>query len=100
ADEHWITAKGTSAATDRYIVEADVDLRTITAIRLETGTDDQLAGKGPGRSVNGNIVLTDVRIAARIGDGDAVQQPLAAAAADFSQRDYPVANAIDRDVRS
>lgn len=100
ADEHWITAKGTSAATDRYIVEADVDLRTITAIRLETGTDDQLAGKGPGRSVNGNIVLTDVRIAARIGDGGAVQQPLAAAAADFSQRDYPVANAIDRDVRS
>jgi len=35
----------------------------LSAVRLEVFPDDKLAGKGPGRSVNGNFVLTDVRVA-------------------------------------
>src|SRR4029453_5827937 len=52
---------------------------------------------GPGRSVNGNIVLTDVRVAL-VAD-DTTKQPrklkLKSATASFSQKDFPVAAAID-----
>jgi hypothetical protein len=92
ADDKTITVTGKNGGIERYIITADVDLRELTAIRLETGVDEKLAGKGPGRSINGNIVLTDVKV--KIEGKD---QKLSAAAADFSQQDFPIANAIDAD---
>ena len=54
--------------------------------------DNQLTGNGPGRSINGNIVLTDVRLSA---DGRTAK--FRAASADFSQAGFPVGSAIDGD---
>src|SRR5439155_23506393 len=66
----------------------------VTAIRLETLPDDSLPAKGPGRSNNGNFVLTEITAFVKEGNND---KPLMfkKASADFSQDDYPVANAIN-----
>ncbi len=85
-----ILASGATPATEVYNVSAVTKLRSVSAIRVELLPDDRLAGKGPGRSVNGNIVMTDVRL---LIDGKPVK--FRNAAADFSQQDYAVAQAID-----
>src|SRR4029077_12271070 len=85
-----IHVTGKNPATDVYTVSARVDLTEVTALRLEVLPDKALASGGPGRSVNGNIVLTDVRLQAAGKD-----VKLGKASADFSQKDFPVANAID-----
>jgi hypothetical protein len=85
-----IKAGGTIPAAETYTLTANVDLKGITAIRLEALTDDAFKEKGPGTSGNGNFVLTEFKLAA---DGQPVK--LRNAAADFSQDKFPVANAID-----
>ena len=48
--------------------------------------DDQLEAKGPGRSVNGNFVLTGIRIS--LGDGkDSTPLKIRSASADFFQKE-------------
>jgi hypothetical protein len=96
-DDHSIVAGGTNPATETYRVSATTELARITAIRLEALPDDRFTAKGPGRSENGNIVLTDVRVAA-LPPGESSEPAtvkLKAATADFSQKDFPIANAID-----
>ena len=90
-----VTVAGKNPERDTYTITLYETLREITALRLEALPDDALAAKGPGRSANGNIVLTDVRVQAA---GQDVK--LAAASADYSQPDYPVAAAIDGDPKT
>ena len=80
---------GTNPATDTYTIVADAGLPNITAIRLEALPDASFAASGPGRSANGNFVLTGVRAAVN-------GTPLAwkAASADFTQQGYDVRGAI------
>jgi hypothetical protein len=85
-----IRAGGKNPARDVYTVTVSARLPKITALRLEALLDDGLVARGPGRSINGNVVLTDVRVKAA---GKAVK--LVRASADFSQTDFPVAQAID-----
>ena len=85
-----IDVSGPNSTSDVYTITAPSALTAITAVRLEALPDDSLAGHGPGRSVNGNIVLTDVKL--EVG-GKPVA--LKSASADFSQEGYPVAHAID-----
>jgi mono/diheme cytochrome c family protein len=87
-----ILVSGTNPPTDTYTIRATSELKEITAIRLEALTDESLPYKGPGRSANGNIVLTDVEVT--IGGKPA---KLGTASADFSQEGYPVGAAIDSD---
>jgi hypothetical protein len=84
-----IRAGGANPATETYTIVAPAALPTVTALRLEILPDEGLVAKGPGRSVNGNIVLTNVQVSG--------VQPvkLKNASADFSQQDFPVAHAID-----
>lgn len=69
----------------------------VAAIRLEVLTDDALPQKGPGRSGNGNFVLSTFAVLA--GTPGATDTPHAvrftAARADLEQPNYGVANAID-----
>jgi hypothetical protein len=88
--DHSIRAQGANPPTDTYTVVAATGVKDITAIRLEALPDEQLMAKGPGRSSNGNIVLTDVRL---LVEDKAVK--FKTAWADFSQKDFPVAHAID-----
>ncbi|MEZ0265715.1 MAG: DUF1549 domain-containing protein, partial [Phycisphaerae bacterium] len=78
--------------TDTYTVTFTLPAGEVTAIRLEALTDDSLPGKGPGRSPNGNFVLTDFALSA---GGKAVK--FAGASADFAQENYPAASAFDAD---
>src|SRR5207248_5966393 len=65
--------------------------------RVEALDDPSLKGGGPGRSDNGNIVLTDVTIEASTSDAPDEFEPSAPAkaSADFSQETFPVSLAID-----
>ncbi len=84
-----------------YQVVAHSDL-PVTGIRLEAFTDDRLPSKGPGRSPNGNFVLSELRLewtkpAKPDGKQPDVKKQVALqnAQADFSQGGYAVATAID-----
>src|SRR5262249_49059058 len=84
-----IVARGPNPEADTYTIVARPALKEITALRLEALPDAENEGGGPGRASNGNNVLTEVRISAR--------EPwkIKAAHADYSQDQYPVADAID-----
>ncbi|MBC8116359.1 MAG: PSD1 domain-containing protein, partial [Candidatus Saccharimonas sp.] len=96
-----VTATGANPATETYTVVAPVE-GTITAVKVELLPDDALPGKGPGRSVNGNVVMTNATIG--LGPTDDRRKPrpqkIERASADFSQETFPVANAIDANDRS
>ena len=100
-DDGTITATEANPATETYTIVTPVE-GTITAVKLDVLPDDALAGKGPGRSVNGNFVMTRVTIG--LGPSDDRRKPrpqkIERASADFSQETYPVANAIDGGGRS
>ena len=95
-DDGSVLVSGKNPPADGYIIEARSELAKITGLRLEALPDDGLAARGPGRSSNGNIVLTDVRVAvSREGDPAPAEVKLRSATADFSQDDFPASAAID-----
>ncbi|HET6247525.1 MAG TPA: PSD1 and planctomycete cytochrome C domain-containing protein [Tepidisphaeraceae bacterium] len=97
-EDQSIRADGPNPTDDVYTIAAPAGIKVVTAIRLEALPDDKLNGKGPGRSINGNMVLTNVELTAGTGTGAAAKAAkFKAASADFSQEKYPVANAIDDD---
>ncbi len=85
-----VLASGTNPAKDNYTVESKSDQKGVTAIRLEVLADGSFPGQGPGRAVNGNIVLTRFRI--KSGGKDV---PIAKATADHSQDAFPISSALD-----
>lgn len=93
-DDLTVLSSGTNPAKDTYVVALKPAQKTVTGIRLEALTHDSLTKKSLARG-NGNFVLTEFTVAL-VAPG-APPQPLKikAALADFSQNDYPVANAID-----
>ena len=58
-----IQASGANPESDVYSVVAKTTLRDITAIRIEVFADKALSAGGPGRSPNGNFVLTQFEVA-------------------------------------
>src|SRR5205823_1761252 len=86
-DDRSILAEGENPDHDTYHILAPAGLGAITALRLEALPDDSLGGKGPGRSPNGNAVLTEVRLALTGAEDPGRQVPvkIKAAIADHSQ---------------
>ncbi|MEN8772808.1 MAG: PSD1 and planctomycete cytochrome C domain-containing protein [Akkermansiaceae bacterium] len=81
-----------NAAKSTYQLRLPTGKRTLTGIRLDTLSHPSL--KGPNNlalSVNGNFVLTDVKISAK---GKPVK--IAKTEATFSQKSYPAKNATDK----
>tara|TARA_B100000945_G_C20406745_1_gene610438 strand:- start:832 stop:2319 length:1488 start_codon:yes stop_codon:yes gene_type:complete len=80
-----------------YTVKLKTDLANITALRLETLTDDRLPAKGPGRPANGNFVVSEfgVSIQNAAGEGDEQKVTLVSPSATFNQAGYAVTSAID-----
>jgi hypothetical protein len=100
-----LLASGENASPDTYTITAHTDLAGITAFRLEALADPSLPGGGPGRAVNGNFALDELRITAapRANPAAAVPVALRNPSADFFQEGYggwPVAAAIDGDPRT
>ena len=94
-----LLAKGTNKVADVYTIETTVT-QPVTAVRLEVLPDDSLTKKGPGRANNGNFVLTTFRLqavsAASANANEAPQEiALVAAKADFSQKEWEVAKALN-----
>ncbi len=96
-DDGSLLATGANPAIETYTIVAPCRLPRITGIRLEALPDDSLPQHGPGRSANGNAVLTQFDLQAASTLDPAANKPikLATASADFSQKDFPVAGAID-----
>ncbi len=91
-----LLAGGKLAPTDVYTVKLKTDLTGITGIRLEVLPDPSLPAQGPGRSPNGNLVLTnfkvDVKATGAAGNGQTAV--LVNPVATFAQDQFPLANSL------
>ncbi len=96
-DDDSLLAGGKAPNDETYTIVADAAQPGITAIRLEALADPSLPKKGPGRSKNGNFVLSEftVSVAPMSAPGKSASVKLQHASADFSQIRYDVAGAID-----
>ncbi|RIK82219.1 MAG: hypothetical protein DCC68_06975 [Planctomycetota bacterium] len=91
-DDGSILASGERPANDVYTIAAEGDWAGVTALRLEVLPDASLPHGGSGRADDGNFVLS--RFAVALAD-DGGSLSMAAALADFSQKDFDVAEAIE-----
>ncbi|MEO8353768.1 MAG: DUF1553 domain-containing protein, partial [Chthoniobacteraceae bacterium] len=93
---------GENPASDEFELLAQVSAGPLTGLRIEALTDESLPDTGPGRAGNGNFVLTGIDVAAALpGDpSNFTAVPLARAQADYEQKDFPIANALDDDPRT
>lgn len=104
-DDGSVLAGGENADGDIYTITADAELQSLGAVMLEALTDDSLPLRGPGRAINGNFTLTDLRVlVAPAGRPDEPKEiRFQAARTDFSQSTaggWPAAAAIDGDATS
>ena len=92
-----LLASGPAPEKDVYTLVAWTDLTGITGVRLEVLPDPSLKASGPGRSDSGNLVLSEIRLAAAPASdpGAAKRATLESPSADFSQPDFPPAAALD-----
>ncbi|OWK38113.1 PSD1 and planctomycete cytochrome C domain-containing protein [Fimbriiglobus ruber] len=82
-DDKSIRASGTNPATETYTVTFRPVVATMTGLRLEVFADDAMPARGPGRSGNGNFVMTGIKVSG----GDKKPAALKSASADYSQTD-------------
>ena len=85
-------------ATDIYTVEVETDLKNVTGFRLEI-LDDKNPATGLGRAKDGNFILSEFSVKVREPGNESAAQPipLQNPSADFSQKNWPIAAAIDGD---
>ena len=87
---------GENAATELYTVEANTKLTKVTGIRLEVLSDNRLPKSGPGRSPNGNFVLSEFKLSsAPLSNPDPQPTLFKKAEATFSQAQFEIGKAID-----
>ncbi|MBI1310557.1 DUF1553 domain-containing protein [bacterium] len=96
-DQQTVLASGPRPDKDVYVVTATVDLKQVTALRLELLTHPDLPMQGPGRQDNGNLHLNEIRCF-QVLDPDAgttrelrVVEPFA----DFNQQGWAITAAVD-----
>jgi hypothetical protein len=102
-DDHSILVGGELPEKDVYTVEVVTRLKQITGIKLETLTDPSLPGEGPGRGdeERPNFILNRLTVTVSTpGDNNARPIVLHSPWADFSQRNWDVAGAIDDDPKT
>jgi len=96
-DDGSILVGGQPAADESYTFVADSHVGGITAVRLEALTHESLPKGGPGLASNGNLILSELKLA--VVPRERQELPIAVAfsraAADHSQAKYPVSAAID-----
>jgi hypothetical protein len=85
------------ADKETYTVATRTDLKGITAFQLEVLPDKSLPAHGPGRSKDGNFILTSftVHLGTESQGKTAKRVNLQNPQADFSQIDFPVASVLD-----
>jgi hypothetical protein len=88
---------GPNPDKDNYTVTFHTSFPRVTHLQVEAVPDSQIAGGGPGRTDHGNFVLSEIELSVQPsgGQGDSQTVRFSAAQADYSQAEFPVANAID-----
>ncbi len=89
-----VIASGKNPGTDTYIFESTTSLRELRGVRLEA-IDDPDPKKGPGRSTDGNFVLTRIALEIVTPDGKRQAVTLLKPKADFSQKSFAVAASLE-----
>ena len=85
-----------------YSIVVRTSLRGITAFQLEVFPDKSLPALGPGRSTDGNFILTSFKIE-KLGSTDPNRTErigLINAQSDFSQPGFPIAAVLDESVET
>ena len=93
-----ILASGAAPDTDTYVVIAWTDVEKITGVRVEVLPHDSLGkAKGPGRSDNGNFVLSELSVTAIPAGKPAMAKPvkLQNATQTFAQKDLAANGSIN-----
>ncbi len=88
-------AGGKNPALDTYTFSAPAPAENLRAIKLEALADPSMKRGGPGRAVNGNIALSDLKLSC---GGRAIK--LANPRATFQQNGLPIAATIDDNAKS
>jgi hypothetical protein len=88
---------GDLAATDSYSISVALPAGGVSGFKLEVLPDPTLPSGGPGRSKNGNFVLTKFDVRAEDGHDSF---PLHSPKATFAQPGFPAESAIDSDPQS
>ena len=78
----------------RYRLEFRTRQSDIRGLKIEALPDDALPKKGPGRSANGNFVLSEVRVRTSVGRNSRAVEVVGASAS-FSQVGWPAEASID-----
>lgn len=87
--------EGKNPDKDTYTVKFNTSLRRITHVQLEAISDEKVGKGGPGRTDQGNFVLSEIEMEIT-GDGSEPRKiKFARAEADFAQDNFPAENAID-----
>jgi len=89
-EDRAVRAESAGKEKETYTIVATLPSALVSGLRLDVLADALLPNQGPGRSSGGNFVLSE--LAVRTGEG-AVE--LHSATADYSQKGYLVAAAID-----
>jgi hypothetical protein len=97
-----IYSSGARPAQEVVTLSARIDVRSVTALRLEVLPDERLPMKGPGRNDNGNLHLTEFTVSVAPSSGPEGKRPvtLRTATADFDQAGWPATAAIDGDEKT
>ena len=99
--DNSLLATASSPPVSTYTVTTHTALTNLTAFRIEALTDPNLPHHGPGRSTNGNFVLTRFDVDVIAPDGKATNRVIfQSATADFSQPKFSITNALGADAKS
>lgn len=99
-DDGSLLVSGKTPKTDGYTLEVSAIEKPLTALKLEMMPDASLDGKGPGRSKNGNFVLSEVKVLAGRSLKAAVEVPLHSPVADFEQKGFSGKDVLDGNPQS
>ncbi len=88
---------GKNPEADTYTINFDTATQRITHVQVEAIPDEQVGKGGPGRSDNGNFVLSELEMEVHEKGGEATPRKVkfASVEADYAQEGFPAQNAID-----
>ncbi|MGB0579725.1 MAG: DUF1549 and DUF1553 domain-containing protein, partial [Limisphaerales bacterium] len=92
-EDNVVYSTGKNPGTDTYTIETATDLKKIAGVRLEA-IDDPSPKLGPGRSRDGNFVLTKFSLEAKLPNGKTQKLTLQHPKANFSQSKFNVTSSV------
>ncbi len=96
-----IVVSGTLPERDTYTITTATAPEPITALRLNVLPHDSLPMRGPGRTTNGNLHLSEIEL--RVFEPGAAEgrvEKIRGATADFNQAGWGIERALDGDIKT